>query len=60
MVGAGNRRCAVGGLALPTCALQLPPFDAMGTPVELMRAFEGRAGFERAIAALEAALYGGA
>lgn len=37
--------------------LRLPPFNAMGTPVELMRSFGGRPKFEAAIAALEGALY---
>jgi type I restriction enzyme R subunit len=36
----------------------LPPFGALGTPVELVRAFGGTAGFAKAIAALEEALYG--
>jgi type I restriction enzyme R subunit len=38
--------------------LRLPPFNAIGTSVELMRSFGGRAKFEAAIAALEEALYG--
>lgn len=33
------------------------PFDKMGTLVELVRAFGGRAGFEKAVAALQGALY---
>jgi type I restriction enzyme R subunit len=37
--------------------LKLRPFDRLGTLVELVRAFGGRAGFERAVAAVEAAVY---
>ncbi len=37
--------------------LRLAPFDAMGTPVELLKTFGGRDGFERAVHQLQAALY---
>jgi len=38
--------------------LQLPPFDRIGAPLELVRAFGGKAGYERALAELEQQLYG--
>ena len=37
--------------------LQLPPFDTLGTPVELVRQFGSRAGFEQAAHELQDALY---
>jgi len=37
--------------------LQIPPFDAMGTPLELIKQFGARADFERAVRQLQAALY---
>jgi type I restriction enzyme R subunit len=38
--------------------LRLAPFDSMGTPVELLKEFGGRAGFETAVHELQSALYG--
>jgi type I restriction enzyme R subunit len=40
--------------------LQVPPFDAMGTPVQLIKEFGTRAGFEQAVHELQEALYQGA
>jgi len=37
--------------------LRIPPIDRLGTPVELVRAFGGRSGFERAVHDLQSALY---
>jgi type I restriction enzyme R subunit len=37
--------------------LQIPPIDSMGTPVELIRQFGSRAGFEKAVHELQDALY---
>lgn len=37
--------------------LQLPPFDTLGTPVELIRQFGSRAGFQQAAHELQDALY---
>jgi type I restriction enzyme R subunit len=37
--------------------LQIPPFNSMGTPLELMRCFGSKAGFEQAVHDLQAALY---
>jgi type I restriction enzyme R subunit len=37
--------------------LRLAPFDAMGTPVELLKTFGGRDGFEKAVHELQSALY---
>ena len=37
--------------------LQLPPLDRLGTPVELIRNFGSRAGFEQAAHELQDALY---
>lgn len=37
--------------------LQLPPFDRIGAPLELVRAFGGKAGYASAIADLERQLY---
>ncbi len=39
--------------------LQIRPFDAMGTPMELIRRFGTRRDFERAVAELQSALYQG-
>jgi len=33
------------------------PFTQMGTPVELIKPFGGRAGFEKAVHELQSALY---
>ena len=37
--------------------LQIPPIDMIGTPVELIRQFGSRAGFEQAVHELQDALY---
>lgn len=37
--------------------LSIAPFSALGTPVQLIRAFGGRAGYEAAVHALQDALY---
>ena len=37
--------------------LRIPPLSALGTPVELVRAFGGRPGFEKAVYELQSALY---
>jgi len=37
--------------------LQIPPIDSIGTPVELIRQFGSRAGFEEAVYELQDALY---
>lgn len=37
--------------------LRIPPLDRLGTPLELIRAFGGRPGFEQAIHDLQAELY---
>ena len=37
--------------------LRIPPLDSLGTPVELVRAFGGKPGFERAVHDLQFALY---
>jgi len=37
--------------------LKIAPFDAMGTPVELLKEFGGRNGFEKAVHELQSALY---
>jgi type I restriction enzyme, R subunit len=37
--------------------LQITPFDAMGTPVQLIKRFGGREDFERAVHELQSALY---
>ena len=39
--------------------LRIPPIDRLGTPLELVRAFGGRPGFERAVHDLQSALYRG-
>ncbi|MEK8052676.1 DEAD/DEAH box helicase family protein [Ideonella sp. DXS22W] len=38
--------------------LTLPPFDRIGAPLELVKAFGGKAGYEAALRGLERALYG--
>ena len=40
--------------------LQISPFDRMGTPVQLVKAFGGKDGFEHAVHELQSALYEGA
>jgi hypothetical protein len=40
--------------------LKIAPFDAMGTLVELLKPFGGRAGFEKAVHELQSALYSSA
>jgi type I restriction enzyme R subunit len=40
-----------------TRVLQLPPLDAIGTPVELIRRFGTRAGFEKAVHEVQDVLY---
>jgi type I restriction enzyme R subunit len=37
--------------------LEIPPFSAMGTPLQLIRQFGTKAGFEQAVHELQAALY---
>ena len=37
--------------------LKVAPFDTMGTPMELLKPFGGRHGFEKAVHELQAALY---
>jgi type I restriction enzyme, R subunit len=37
--------------------LKVAPFDSMGTPVQLLKQFGGRNGFERAVHELQSALY---
>lgn len=40
--------------------LRVPPLDAMGTPLELLKTFGGRSGFEQAVHELQSVLYQGA
>jgi type I restriction enzyme R subunit len=40
--------------------LKIAPFDTMGTPIELLKTFGGRQGFEQAVHELQHALYEGA
>lgn len=40
--------------------LKISPFDTMGTPIELLKTFGGRSGFEQAVHELQSALYQGA
>ncbi len=40
--------------------LKIAPFDTMGTPIELLKTFGGRPGFEQAVHELQSALYQGA
>ncbi|TDC79258.1 DEAD/DEAH box helicase [Micromonospora sp. KC606] len=37
--------------------LQIAPFDSMGTPLQLVRRFQSRDGFERAVRGMQRALY---
>ena len=37
--------------------LEIPPFNAMGTPLQLLKPFGAKAGFENAVHELQAALY---
>ena len=37
--------------------LRIPPLDSLGTPLELVRAFGGKSGFERAVHDLQSELY---
>ncbi|MBP1467326.1 DEAD/DEAH box helicase family protein [Candidatus Chloroploca sp. M-50] len=37
--------------------LQIPPFSDLGTPVQLIKAFGDRPGFERAVRSMQSALY---
>jgi type I restriction enzyme R subunit len=38
--------------------LRIAPFDTIGTPVELLKSFGGRSGFEQAVHEIQSALYG--
>lgn len=40
-----------------TNVLRIAPFTALGTPVQLVRAFGGKEGFERAVRDLQTVLY---
>lgn len=40
--------------------LKMPPLNSMGTPLQLLKTFGGRPGFERAVHELQTALYQGA
>ena len=40
-----------------TNVLRIPPLDRLGTPLELVRAFGGKPGFERAVHDLQTSLY---
>ncbi len=46
----------VTGLADPRI-LKVAPFDTMGTPLELLKQFGGRSGFEKAVYELQTAIY---
>ena len=37
--------------------LRIPPFSAMGSAVQLIKAFGGKEGFEQAVHEMQAALY---
>ena len=37
--------------------LRIPPLSTLGTPVELVKAFGGKAGFEQAVHELQSAIY---
>ena len=41
-----------------TNVLRISPFNELGTPVQLIKAFGGKSGFEDAVHALQDALYG--
>lgn len=43
-----------------TRILRISPFDSMGTPIELVRAFGGKSGFESAVHEMQSALYSSA
>jgi hypothetical protein len=38
--------------------VSIPPFNAMGTPLQLIKEFGAKAGFEQAVHELQDALYG--
>ena len=40
-----------------TNVLRIAPFSAMGTPLQLIKAFGGRVGFEQAVHEMQDALY---
>ena len=40
-----------------TKILEIPPFNTMGTPIQLIKQFGSRAGFEHAVHELQAAIY---
>ena len=40
-----------------TNVLRIPPLSTLGTPVQLIKAFGDRQGFERAVYELQSALY---
>ncbi|HEY7578474.1 MAG TPA: hypothetical protein VH855_12835 [Acetobacteraceae bacterium] len=40
-----------------TNVLRIAPFIALGTPLQLVRAFGGRSGFEQAVREMQSALY---
>jgi type I restriction enzyme R subunit len=40
-----------------TAVLKVPPFDQIGTPVEIVRLFGGKQGFEQAVQGLAQMLY---
>ena len=42
-----------------TNVLKIPPLDKLGTPMELVRAFGGKSGFEKAVHDLQSELYRG-
>ena len=37
--------------------LRVAPFDTMGTPLELLKTFGGRSGFEKAVQEMQSVLY---
>jgi type I restriction enzyme R subunit len=37
--------------------LRIPPLSSLGTPVQLIKAFGGKDGFERAVHEMQSALY---
>ena len=37
--------------------LEIPPFNAMGTPIQLIKPFGSKAGFEQAVHELQNAIY---
>jgi type I restriction enzyme R subunit len=40
-----------------TNVLRIPPFSSLGTPVQIIRVFGGKDGFEQAVHELQSALY---